>query len=327
MEHYVIDSINQQKRAAPPHHSVAFAAAASIAMLAACGDGGGRKNAAVSQVAAKVNREEISIHQVNHALHRQHKPNPEHAEAVSRQMLERLIEQELVLQKAYHLKIDREPRVLQAIEASRREVIAHAYAERVGELASGPSADEVRKYYQANPALFSDRRIYNLHEITVDAKPEQLDDVRAKLKAAKSVNDFVAQLRAADYRVGRNLAVRAAEQLPLTVLPEFTKLKDGQAMLLPAAVGAQIVFLGGSSSQPVDAARAKPLIEQYLLADRRRKLIDDDIKALRASSTIEYVGKFATAAPLAASAVAPVNSSAAAGAIDSETISKGLGLK
>jgi hypothetical protein len=76
--------------------------------------------------------------------------------------------------------------------------------------------------------------------------------------------------------------VRAAEQLPLNSLDAFARMKDGQAALVPAANGVQVVVLAGSRSQPVSEEQARPAIEQFLLNERKRKLIEDDRKAMRA---------------------------------------------
>jgi hypothetical protein len=59
----------------------------------------------------------------------------------------------------------------------------------------------------------------------------------------------------------------------------------------------QVVVLAGSRSQPVSEEQARPAIEQFLLNERKRKLIEDDIKAMRAGAKIEYVGKFGEGAP------------------------------
>ena len=87
-------------------------------LLAGCG-GGGDKGEKASQTAAKVNKEEITVHQINFVLQQQRGLKPEQAEAASKQILERLIDQELALQKALEQKLDREPRVVQQIEAAR----------------------------------------------------------------------------------------------------------------------------------------------------------------------------------------------------------------
>ncbi len=312
-----------------------IALAATLVLLSGCGE---KKEKAASQTAAKVNKEEITVHQINYVLQQQRGLQPGQAEAAGKQILERLIDQELAVQKAEDLKLDRDPRVVQQMEAARREIIARAYVEKTGEAASKPTDAEIKAYYDSKPALFSARRIYSLQEIGIEAKPEQLATLREQLGAAKSINEFVEYLKANGYRFSGNQAVRTAEQLPLNLLDTFAKLSDGQAVLLPSPAGAQVVLLVGSRSEPVDEARAKPAIEQFLLNDAKRKLVESDIKALRAAAKIEYEGKFAPApsdaasAAAAAPAVAPAPisappSAASEGGLSATDISKGMGLK
>ena len=307
---------------------VAAALVLSVA-LAGCGDS--KKKDKASQTAAKVNKEEITVHQINFVLQQQRGLKPEQAEAASRQILERLIDQELAIQKADELKLDRDPRVVQQLEAAKREIIARAYVERIGEGAVKPTAEEIQKYYDEKPALFRERRIYNVQEIAIEAKPEQIEGLRAQLQSAKSINDFVEFLKANDFRFSGNQAVRPAEQLPLNMVDSFAKMKDGQSMLVPSPSGAQVVVLAGSRVAPVDANAARPAIEQFLLNERKRELIQKDVKDMRAAAKIEYVGKFAegaASAPVAAPMprLAPAPAPAASG-LDPASISKGMGLK
>lgn len=313
-----------------------IALAATLVLLSGCGE---KKEKAASQTAAKVNKEEITVHQINYVLQQQRGLQPNQAEAAGKQILERLIDQELAVQKAEDLKLDRDPRVVQQMEAARREIIARAYVEKTGEAASKPTDAEIKAYYDSKPALFSARRIYSLQEIGIEAKPEQMATLREQLGAAKSINEFVEYLKANGYRFSGNQAVRTAEQLPLNLLDTFARLNDGQAVLLPSPAGAQVVLLMGSRSEPVDEARAKPAIEQFLLNDAKRKLVESDIKALRAAAKIEYEGKFApapsdaasaAAAPVAEPAPAPASpppAAASEGGLSATDISKGMGLK
>ena len=305
------------------------ALAAAVVLLAACGD---KKEKGASQTAAKVNKAEVTVHQINFVLQQQRGLKPEQTDAASKQILERLIEQELALQKADDLKVDRDPRVVQQLEAAKREIIARAYLEKVGEAAPKPSPEEIKKYYDEKPALFSERRIYSIQEISIEARPEQLGALRDKLAAAKNIGEFTDYLKANDFKFAANQAVRAAEQLPLQGLEAFAKMKDGQAVINQAPNGMQVVVLAGTRSQPVTEEQARPAIEQFLLNERKRKLVEADVKALRAAAKIEYVGKFAEGAPGSASApAAPVAPAAPAPAastgLNATDISKGMGLK
>ncbi|MBK8105742.1 MAG: hypothetical protein IPK42_09330 [Betaproteobacteria bacterium] len=102
---------------------------------------------------------------------------------------------------------------------------------------------------------------------------------------SKSINRFVEHLKANDYGFSGSRAVHAAEQLPLNGLEAFcATLKDGPAAVSPAANGVQVVVLAGSRSQPVSEEQARPAIEQFLLNDRKRKLVEEDMKGLRAAA-------------------------------------------
>jgi EpsD family peptidyl-prolyl cis-trans isomerase len=311
-------------------------ALAAALILAGCGD---KKDKAASQTAVKVNKDEITVHQINFMLQQQRGLRPEQTEAAGRQILERLIDQQLMLQKGDELKLDRDPRVVQQIEAARREILARAYIDRIGEAAPKPTAEEIKKYYEEKPALFRERRVYNIQEIAIEAKPEQYGDLREKLTSSKDINAFIEFLKSQDIRFQANQAVRAAEQLPLTSLESFAKMKDGQAMMLPTPTGLQVVLLAGSRSQPVAEEQAKSVIEAFLLNERKRKLVEEEIKATRAAAKIEYIGKFvpsatsassAAAAPAISAASSPAVATvepAASSALNSNDISKGMGLK
>jgi EpsD family peptidyl-prolyl cis-trans isomerase len=271
-----------------------LALAAMLVLSTGCGE---RKTPhGESPAAARVNQQEIKLDQINFLLQRQPGLRPEQLDAASRRILERLIEQELAMQKALDLKLDQTPGVVQQVEAARREIVARAYVEHVGESAAKPTAQEIQQYYDDKPALFKERRIYSLQELAIEARPEQIEALRNKLAAAKNIAEFIDYLKAGEFRFSGNQAVRAAEQLPLASLDTIAKLKDGQSLFNGSATGAQVLVLAGSRSQPISLEQAKAPIENFLLNERKRKLVEDEIKSLRSKAKIEYAGKFAAAA-------------------------------
>ena len=288
----MISRLDASVRASGSVGTAVTLAAALVLVLAGCGEKKDKDKPA-SQTAAKVNKEEVTVHQINYVLQQQRGLAPEQAASASKQVLERLIDQELALQKSKEQKVDRDPRVVQQLEAARREIIARAYAEKIAAGAPKPSPAEIKAYYDTHPALFKERRVYNLQELAIQAKPEQVAEIQAKLTAAKDLPDFVAYLKASDIKFGANQAVRAAEQLPLNTVDKFAQMKDGQTIFTPTPTGAQVVVLAGSRSQPVDEARASPAIEQFLWNERKRKVVEDDLKAMRSAGKVEYVGEYA----------------------------------
>lgn len=271
----------------------AVVALAALMALTACGD--------KPEAAVRVNNTDIPAPLVD-LLVQQRGLKGEQADAASRQIVERLINEQLALQKATDMKLDREPRIALALEAARREVLARAYAERVGEAASKPTAADVKQFYDTKPALFKERRVYNIQEILIECKPEQVQMLREKLAASANVNAFLDYLRANDFRYQGSQAVRTAEQLPPVALEGFSKMKDGSAAVLGSATGAQVLVLANSRDQPLTEEQAKPVIEQMLIAERKRKLIEEDLRTLRAGAKIEYASRFSQPASAAAAA-------------------------
>jgi EpsD family peptidyl-prolyl cis-trans isomerase len=265
------------------------------ALLGGCADR--KKEKAPSQTAAKVNKEEITVNQINLVLAQQPALPPEQAASASGVALERLIDQELALQKAGEQRLDRDGRVIQQLEAARREIISRAYFEKIGDGAPKPAPAEITAYYEAHPALFANRRIFNLQELDIEATPAQIEASKAALAAAKTFSAFVDFLKANDIKFRGSEGVRAAEQLPLANIEQFAALKDGQAIFVAAPGGARVINLVSSRSQSVSAQAAVPAIEQYLLNERKRKLVADDLRALRSAAKIEYVGDFASNRP------------------------------
>ena len=276
---------------ARPIGTCALALVAAVALLAGCSDK--KKERAATQTAAKVNKEEITVHQINFLLAQQRALPPEQAASASRAVLERLIDQELALQKASDQKLDRDPRVVQQLEAARRDIIARAYVDKISEGAPKATPAEVAAYYEAHPALFKERRLYSLQEVVIEAPPEQVESLKKALSSAKTFPEFVNYLKTNNIKFTGNEAVRAAEQLPLASIDQFGKMKDGQAIFNARPNGAQVINLAASRPQPVNLEQATPAIEQFLRNERKRKLVADDMQALRGAAKIEYMGDFA----------------------------------
>ena len=322
----------------PAHKSARSGAAALAAvslplvavLLAGCGD----KPAApvATQTAAKVNKEEITVHQVNFLVSQQRGLRPDQAESASKQALERLVDQHLVVQRAEELKLERDPRVLQMLDLARREVLERAYLERVTEAAPRPSSEEMKQYFESKPNLFAQRKVYALQEIALQAAPDRLEAVGKKLQESRSSDQFLEWLRREGIQFAVNQAVRPSEQLPMAALDQLARMKDGEAYMEPTATGASVTIVTASRPDPVELKVAEPLIEQYLLNERKRKLIDDERRNLRTAAKVQYVGKFAQeggARPVVASStpVAVAAAGAASAGMTSADIMKGMGIK
>src|SRR5689334_6942520 len=81
----------------------------------------------LTQVAAKVNGEEISIHQINAVLSRVQGAASATPNQMRREVLDKLIDQQVLYAQAAEKKFDRDPKVMILIDAAKREIVARAY--------------------------------------------------------------------------------------------------------------------------------------------------------------------------------------------------------
>lgn len=330
--------MNQQRTCSKfsPGPIAALVAAVLAVSLAGCGSKEEKKPA--SQVAAKVNSSEISVHQINYVLSRSgaNVANAEQAGKLRRDVLEKLIEQQIAVDQAIEKKLDRSPDVMSALEAARREILARAYAEQIAAGQAKPTPEEAREYYTKNPALFAERRIYNIQEIVIPEGAGLAAPLRDMITAGKPMEEIAKWLKGKDVKFGGNAATRPAEQIPLELLPKVAALKDGQGLVLENGGSLTVMRLVASQAQPVSAEQALPRIQMFLANQRAGEAANKEMKALREKAKISYVGEFAegakpaaAAAPAATPAAAPAAAAPAAPAnADAKALEKGVkGLK
>ncbi len=312
-----------------------------VALVAGCGD---KKDKAATdetgptQVAAKVNDTELTVHQVNFALQRVPNLEKDQTKAASLRVVRNLVDQEVIAQKALKDKLDRDPMVVQALDAARRQILAEAYMSRKLGAPVESSEAEVTDYFNKHPELFTQRKIYRLQEISIKAPKDKHDAIRSQLTASKTLENFAAWLKAENLDVKAAQGVKSAEQLPLEMLPKLSQMPDGQAMIVNTPEGLLVIVLVDSREQPVTLEQAKPAIAGLLKSQARQKAAKAELDALKAAAKIEYLGEFVDAGKEPAAAAAPAEPAtaapaadpapAAAPAADADAISKGMsGLK
>jgi EpsD family peptidyl-prolyl cis-trans isomerase len=231
-----------------------------------------------AQLVARVNGAEISLQQVRAGS----APTPG--------ALEKVIDRELLVQRALASKLDRDPQVMQAIENARRHLLAQAYLERAASSAAGGTRDEVHAFYKENPSLFAERRIYRLRELVVSAPAEMIDVLRAEAAKARELEDVAAWLRSRNAKFSADGMTQPAEQLPLSYLPQLSRMKPGEIAVFPSPLGASVIQLVHAQEAPLSQEQAAPVIEQFLAAKKRMELAAAEVRRLRGSARIEYVG-------------------------------------
>jgi EpsD family peptidyl-prolyl cis-trans isomerase len=244
-----------------------------LALLAAGCEHAEGKRAAV-QVVAKVNGTEISA-----------------AQAANPQALEKIIDRELLVQKALQAGLERDPQVAQALDNARRQLLAQAYLERAAAREARSTPEEVHAFYIDNPALFAERRVYRLRELAVAAPPELIDVLRAEAAGARELDQVAFWLKSRNAKFSASTTTQPAEQLPLSYLPQLARMKEGEIAVFSTPLGASVIQLVHWDEAPLSEQQAQPVIEQFLGGRKRLELAAAEVKRLRGAARIEYLGE------------------------------------
>ncbi len=197
--------------------------------------------------------------------------------------LEKVIDRELLVQKALEAGLDKDPRVAQTIDNARRQVLAQAYVERVAAGSAQASREEVRAFYKDNPALFAERRIYRLRELAVSAPAGTIEP--------GDLDQIAASLRARGVRATLTTQTQPAEELPLAFLPKLSRMQPGETAVFATPAGASVIQLIHAEDAPLKAEQANALIEQFLAGRKRQQIAAAEVKKLREGARIEYVAQ------------------------------------
>lgn len=281
-----------------------------------------------TQVAAKVNEDEISVHQVNNALSQLPNVPVDDVGKIRQDILSKLVNQQLAVQQAIDQKLDRAPEVMMRLDAAKRDILTRAYLGRVVAGLPKPSAEDAKKFYTEHPQLFSQRRIYTLQEITFAASANaSLTELRT-LAAGKSMEDIGAWLKKQNIPYTARFGTRPAELISLPVLTVLSGLKDGQTSIVQTPQMIYVMRIDSSQLKPVDEATAMKQIPRFLASEQAKLSIAGELERLKTKAKIEYLGEFAGKAPVVAAAQpAPVVAEAGKPQLDS-SIEKGIaGLK
>lgn len=286
--------------------NLALALACVAVLLAACG----RKSEDTSATLATVNGDKITQDQLDFAMKQIAAARPGASAPATANVLESLVEQRLAVQKAEKDKLDRNPGVLQALEAARKDALARYFIEQFVAKVPKPGADEVKQYYDAHPANFARRNAYVIQKVDARVAADKAGALAAEAQAASGAAAVAGLLRARADAVNVTESTQPAESLgPL--LPKISTMTTGQTIAIAQPMGLAALTLVDVKPQPLTLAQAQPAIEQMLWTQKKREALQAETRDMRSKARIDYLGKFAPGTVSAAAASAPVAASGA----------------
>lgn len=291
----------------------ALAAPPLACAIALAGCGGGHHG--TTQAVARVDGHEITVLQLGQALAHTPGVRADNQEAASRAVLERLIDLQVLVDQAAKDKLDQDPGVRQALDAVRRELLARAWLEQVGQ-AAPPTDDAIRRFYDDNDALFTHRRIYAMHSLLATVPDALLPDLKTRVGAGADRATLGQWFAEHHLAVAERDGERPAEDVPLPLLKALATLPDGHGVMVNAGDHVEVMFVDSSTVSPVSFEQARPRIVAALTRQAREQAARTSLQAVKTGAKIEYLGAYAALGAASAPAL-PTSGQLAASAAQS----------
>ncbi|MFC5512243.1 EpsD family peptidyl-prolyl cis-trans isomerase [Massilia jejuensis] len=258
-----------------------------LASLAGCGNEAPR--AKPGQALANVNGEEITVLQLNEELQRAGVPAARQQEA-SRQLLQALIDRELLEHAAMGEKLDRDPKVMGAIERARSLIVAQAYMQKRLAKLPAPTPAEVEAYYREHPDYFDQRKQFSMDQLVIAAS-DLTPELGAAADKAGSLEEVAVWLDVHDIKYGRAQVTRSTADLNPALTKKLLGMPKGQLFSVREGERAMLLSLADIREAPVPLKVAAPQIAQFLATRKNKELAAAEVARLRQGAKIEYLNK------------------------------------
>lgn len=239
-----------------------------------------------SQVIAKVNGDEITVHQVNTELQRIKMPVSNH-EALSKKVLESLIDRQLLVQEAIKLNLDHTPEVVELVEAARAQIYAQAYLAR--KVSSIPPAkeDELRKFMLEHPEVFSERKVLSTTDVVFSNDPSKID--YDTLQATVSNLDELKALLASHQIHFDMLQEQVpSESMPKQALSMLNQIKVGDLLFMHDDNNKVIVRSVNSIIEaPLETNQSMEMATKIVNERKRQQFLNDELKRLKKLARVD----------------------------------------
>lgn len=251
--------------------------------LSACGN----KESKPGQALVRVNGEEITVSQLNEELQRANVQAPQQ-EAASKQLIESLVDRQLLVNEAVQDKLDRDPKVVQAIERAKALIIAQSYLQKKIGAPTKPSATEVEAYFNQHPEFFSNRKQFDMNEL-VFATKDMNDSLKGVIDSAKSLEEVASWMEQHKVAFGRTQISRSSAELPPELANKLLSMPRGQLFIIKEGERSLLVAIAEIKDAPVKLAAAAGQIEQFLVNKKNKEAADAELARLRGKAKIEYL--------------------------------------
>ncbi len=244
-------------------------------------------NSKPTQVVAKVNGDEITVHQLNSEIRRV-QVSTANPQDLAKKLLTGLIDRQLLVQEAYKLNLDRTPEVMQMLDAAKAQIYVQAYLTQKLAALSEPSELEVSRFMKQHPEVFSQRKVFTTQDIIFSNDPKVInyEQLQSSVSNMEELKTWLNAHQVSFEMAEENLPTEA---LPREALLVVNKIKVGDLLFMrdESKIVAHIVI--NIAELPLPDIQARDMASKAVSENKRQQLILGEIGRLKKLAKIEIV--------------------------------------
>ncbi|MGC6328395.1 SurA N-terminal domain-containing protein [Rhizorhabdus sp. FW153] len=238
------------------------------------------------QILAIVNGEEISMQELNAELQGARIPDNADRAKIRKEVLQRLIDRKLIVQKAREQGLDKTPEFVAQQRRLEENLLVSLLGQKIAATVPMPDDRDITQYIADNPSQFSGRQRLLLDQIQFAAPkdPKQL----LLLRDAHSLDDVAAGVQKLGLAMSRGKGVIDTGRLDPQMVEIIDKLPPGEPFVLPSNGQYVASVIVGRDSTPTPGNVARLAAAEVV---RRRALVAESkaqVARARTGAEIQY---------------------------------------
>lgn len=235
------------------------------------------------QIVAIVNGDEISQAELNAELQGAQIPDSADRDTLRRQVLQRLVDRKLIVQRAREQGLDKTPEYVAQQRRLEENLLVSMLGQKIAATVPLPDDRDITQYIADNPTQFSARERLLLDQIQFQA-PKDVKKL-LMLKDAHSLDDIAAGVQKLGLAFSRGKGVIDTGRLDPQLTAVINKLPPGEPFVLPSNGQYVASVIVGRDATPTPSQVGRQAAAEMV---RRRELIaESKAQVARARSTAE----------------------------------------
>lgn len=235
------------------------------------------------QVLAIVNGEEISMQELNAELQGVRVPDTVNRDKLRKQVLQRLVDRKLIVQKAREQGLDKTPEFVTQQRRMEENLLVTMLGQKIASTVPMPDDRDITQYIADNPTQFTGRERLLLDQIQFAAPKDP--KMLLQLKDAHTLDQLAAGVQKLGLGMARGKGVIDTGRLDPQLVKVINKLPPGEPFVLPSNGQYVASVIVGRDATPTPTPIARQAAAEMV---RRKELVaESKAQVARARSTAE----------------------------------------